>query len=122
MLKHLEDEGILLLDLPHLVEEIGCWGSCAVHSSTSNRAGDVCSDAVGQGELDVTRKIFQRSQLKDVKRRSFFIFSMSWRIQPRVTDVIIERQHECLTPFPHRFRVEGISAELGHEVRQCWLT
>ena len=60
-LRDFEDEGILFFDFPHFVEEIRGGCASAIGLSAPNAARDVSGDAVSQRQLDVMRKITERT-------------------------------------------------------------
>ena len=59
VLEHLEDERILLFDFPHLIKQVGGRSSRPINAPASNAARDMRSNAIGQRQLDVLRKISQ---------------------------------------------------------------
>src|SRR5688572_18976404 len=110
MLKHLEDERILLLDLPHFVEQICCGRTRAILTATTNAACDMRGDAIRERLFNVLREILERAQLVNVKRRFPFIVRMRGHIQPWVFYVITQSQDECFTSLAHYLRIKRIGA------------
>src|SRR5258705_692523 len=108
MLQHLEDKRILLPDLPHLVKEICRRGPSAVGASPPDTPCHVSGDSISQRELDVLREIPERPQLKYIKRRPVLVVGMSRRIEPRMADLVTERQHQRLAPLLYHPRIKGL--------------
>src|SRR6266404_6599915 len=120
MLKHLEDEGILFFDLPHLIEKICARRPRSIFTPPSDTTGDVCGNPIGQRELDVLREVAERAQLEDIESRSVFIVGVRRRIEPGMAQIITQSQHQRLAPFLHHWRVKRKTAQLSYEVRERW--
>ena len=118
MLKNLKDEGILFLDLPHFIEQVGGWSASAIGATASDGSRDMRRDAIRQRQLNVTWKIPQRPQLENIKRRFVFVIRMRWRIEPGMADVVTQGEDKCFSSLSYHCRLEGISFELRDEVRK----
>src|ERR1051325_486939 len=116
MLKHLEDEGIVLFNLPHLIKQIHRWCSRSICSSPTDRARDVRRNAICKRLLYVMGKILQTTQLENIKRRFYFVGGMSRRIQPGMTYIITQRQDERFAPLTYYLRFKRITTQLGHKM------
>src|SRR5574341_1799320 len=121
MLQHLENEWVLLFYLPHLVEEIRRRRPRAVRPFTSNTASHMRGDAVSQRQLDVMRKIAKRAQFENIECRSVFVIGMCRRVEPRMSNVVAQTEHEGFTPFSNHLGIEGKGFELRDEVGKGWL-
>src|SRR6266496_4918756 len=120
VLKHLEDERILFFDLPHFVEEVCSWRARAVLAPTSDTTSYVRSDAICQRQLNVLRKVSQRTKFKHIKGRFVFVIGMRGCVEPGVTDIVTQREHQRLTTLPNHCRVERKTSQLRNEVRESW--